>query len=398
MALASTSFMTAVEIIGTTDHAKVDMSDVLSAIWQSSTGVGGHIKIKGTAKNIEHKWSEDALNAVYVTAKMPGSVTLSIKSPAASSNVARILRTGAILYPETGDMRVRITTTPVTGSNVVTMYGSTAFTAVAASTKFYVTAMPKSDLDAGSEDISKARTVRKNFSEVFERAVRIEESRKHVSVYAVSDDLQHQIKLRTMEAKRELEMAVLHGYAKALASNTYAASSELRTMAGAIQLIRDTNLDSTNEDSNVVNASSAALSENLINSLAFKIWDKGGLDEESDCAIFVGAYQQRVISRMERDIRRVEQGEKKLGYYKNVFLTELGPELPIVLVRWLQKDKLLIIDRNRWFLTPLGTDTWHLEKLAKTGRNEHWQLSGQYTLTMRNACEAHGLIHTLATS
>jgi hypothetical protein len=166
-------------------------------------------------------------------------------------------------------------------------------------------------------------------------------------------------------------------------------------MAGLLQLVRDYNLDKTNEDSNVINAA-AALTIANINSLAYKIYDNGGLDETSDCIILVGPKQARVIASFEKELRRVEQGERTTGYYRNLFLSDMGVEFPIVMSRWMDNTKLCILDRSRMFLKPLQGDSWHLEKMAKTGRNEKWQLSGQYTLEFRNADKVHGLLYGLS--
>jgi len=36
--------------------------------------------------------------------------------------------------------------------------------------------------------------------------------------------------------------------------------------------------------------------------------------------------------------------------------------------------------------------------MAKTGRSQAYQLSGQYTIEVRNAAECHGMLHNLAMS
>ena len=69
--------------------------------------------------------------------------------------------------------------------------------------------------------------------------------------------------------------------------------------------------------------------------------------------------------------------------------------MPVVLDRWVPKDKLVVVDRSRIWLRPMPGDNWHLEKMAKTGRSETWQLSGQFTLEVRNADACHGLIYGL---
>jgi hypothetical protein len=74
----------------------------------------------------------------------------------------------------------------------------------------------------------------------------------------------------------------------------------------------------------------------------------------------------------------------------------MGSELPIVMDRWMQNDKVLILDRSRVALRALQGDAWHMEKMAKTGRSEKWQLSGQYGIEVRNPDKCHGMIVDLA--
>ena len=88
-------------------------------------------------------------------------------------------------------------------------------------------------------------------------------------------------------------------------------------------------------------------------------------------------------------------GERTVGYYKNVFLSDMGMEIPVVLDRWVPKDKVILLDRSRISLRPMAGDDWHLEKMAKTGRNEKWQLSGQFTIELANANKCHALCYNL---
>jgi len=77
-------------------------------------------------------------------------------------------------------------------------------------------------------------------------------------------------------------------------------------------------------------------------------------------------------------------------------LSDMGVELPIVLDRWMPLDKVLVVDRSRVALRALSGDAWHMEKMAKTGRSEKWQISGQYGLECRNPGACHGLIYDCA--
>ena len=374
---------------------KIDCSQVLSAILLADRQLLGHIPMGNTANNIEVNWIEDELNAVYVL----GGTSTSIAIETTGKTVAtlqRLFRNNSILRVSGTSIMFSVTTIAATNSITVALYGSSAHAAAVTTTKIYLVASPYADIADASSDISLARTKRKNFMQVFERAIEITQTRKNMDMEAVSDELQLQIKRRTMEIKRELNMSVISGIARTSASNTFSADHELRTMAGLIQLIRDPNLDTTKEDTTVINASGSALTQANVNSLAYLIWELGGLDEMSDAIIVVGANQGRIMSAWERELRRVERGERTIGYYKNVFESDMGYDFPIVMDRWMPADKLLIVDRNRVSLRPMAGDQWHMAKMAVTGRNEKWQLSGQYTLDLRNANACHGMFHGLS--
>lgn len=395
MALASTAFMAAPGLYGTSLD-KIDCSDILAAILLSDTAILGQIPMKGVAKNIEHKWIEDGLNAVYVTGISTASNKLYISTPASSADVTKVIRTNAIVYPENGEFYLKFGSAPVTGLNTVSIYGnSTWASTTTAATKWYVAAMPYADITDASSDISNARTIRKCYTQVFERVVHIAKTRKSVDVYAVMDELQHQIKLRTYEIKRELNMSVIMGIA--YYNSGFTPDSELRTMNGIIQQLRDPDLDATNEDTLVTNVN-GALTASVINTLVENIFNAGGLDEQSDAIIVVPAYQNRVISAFEKEKIRTTQDSKVTGNFVNKFRSDLGYDFPIIVDRWMPKDKLLIMDKKRVALMPLQGDAWHSEKMAVTGRSEKWQISGQYCLEVRNAEQAHGLLYNLSTS
>ena len=373
---------------------KIDCSQVLSAVLKADTALLGHLRMGPSGANIEVNWIEDELNPAYVCCSGSANNIITISAGYATASLQRFLRKYTVLQPEGKEYCVQLTQSLTGLSATVAAYGSTTW-ASWTMTKCFLIAQPWADVDSASSDSSLTRTKRKNFMQVFERAVEITQTRKNMDMEAVTDELQMQIKRRTLEIKRELNMAVIRGYARATASNTYSADHELRTMAGIIQLIRDWDLDSTNEDTMVIQAS-AALTAGHINSLAYKIFDAGGLDETADPIILVGPAQARVIAAMEKDLRRVEQGERTVGYYRNVFLSDMGVDMPVVMDRWMPKDKLIILDRSRVSIRPMSGDSWHLEKMAKTGRNEKWQLSGQYTIDMRCADKTHGMLFDLS--
>jgi len=397
MALTSTAFMAAPGGYSATLSSKldkIDCSQILAAVLIQDKALLGHIKMGPTGFNIEHNWIEDELNPMYVMASSSANTKITCSSGYGTTSLTRILRKKTILQPAGTEILVQLAASASALSNTIAVYGSTTWASWTL-TKCYIVAQPWADIDSASSDVSQSRSKRKNFMQVFERAVEITQTRKNMSMEAVVNELQLQTKYRTMEIKRELDIAVIRSHAYASGTNTFSGDLEHRTMAGLIQLIFDPNLDDTDQTDTIVQAS-AALTQGHINSLAYKIFTQGGLDESADPIIVVGPAQQRVIAGFEKELRRVEQGERQVGYYRDVFLTDMGVEMPVVMDRWFPKDKLMILDRSRVALVPMKGDAWHLEKMAKTGRNEKWQLSGQYTLEVRNGDKCHGVLYDLS--
>ncbi len=289
MALVSTNFMTGTGGYGTTLSGKldkVDCSQVLSAVLLKDTALLGHIRMGAPAESIEVNWIEDELSPAYVLAASGAATSLAISAGTyTTASLARFLRTGTILQPAGKEFLVRLTTTVNSeAGNTIAVYGGVAKTTWTV-TKCYIVAQPYKDIDSASNDMSQTRSKRKNFMQIFERAIEIAQTRKNIAMEAVVDELQLQIKYRTYEIKRELNLSVLLGMP--YGTSSYSGDYEARTMAGLQCLIRDWDLDCTEEDTMVTQAS-AALSVGLINTLAYKIFDAGGLDETADPIILVG--------------------------------------------------------------------------------------------------------------
>jgi len=371
---------------------KIDCSQILSAVLVADRQLLGHIKMGPTSSNVEVNWIEDSLIGATFDALSSVSVSVSLKGMSVAQ-VTQMFRAKTLIKPVSSEDIYRVDTLSGGSALQISIYSSGTHATHNTTQKWMVVGMPYSDLDDASSDISQSRSKRRNFTQVFERAVQITQTRKGLDMEALVNELQTQIKYRTMEMKRELDIAVINGIA-AYDGTQKSGQSEWRTMQGLINYIRDYDMDNTNEDT-LVTQISGALTVANINTLCYNIWDAGGLDEMSDPIILVGPAQQRIIAAFEKDIRRVEQGERQVGYYRDIFLSDMGVELPVVLDRWVPPDKLIIMDRARVALRGYSGDTWHAEKMAKTGRVEKWQLSGQYTLEVRNADKCHGMLYDL---
>ena len=395
MAMTSASFMGIGYYVTTflSKLDKIDCSQVLSAVLKADKELLGHIKMGPAAENIDVFWIEDALVGCTFEGHTSVSTSIALIGISTSAIADATFRAKMIVQKVGSEIYYRVDALDGTSALETTIYASGTHVTESTTATWIIVAAPYSDIDSASNDISQLRAKRRNFTQVFERAVEITQSRKAVSMEAISSELQHQIKLRTLEIKRELDISAINGMA--FWDTTKNPNTEWRTMAGFINLIRDPEQDNTPSDALVTDVD-AALTQTVLNTLCYDIWNAGGFDEQSDPIIVVGASQQRIIAAWEKDLRRVEQGERQVGYYRDVFLSDMGKELPVVLDRWMPSDKLMILDRSRISLRALQGDAWHMEKMAKSGRSEKWQISGQYTVELRNADKCHGLLYDLS--
>jgi hypothetical protein len=398
MALASLGFMTRTGGYTTTlanKLDKLDCSQVLDAVLLADRALLGHIKMGAAGTTIEHNWIEDELNQPYFYAKSNTTLKLTLVTGVISAAQAKKnVRQYSIVQREGQEALLYISST-IGGTDIdYSLYGnSPSYTKTNTTSKFYVVAQPYTDIADASSDISKVRSKRFNFMQIFERAIEITKTRDNMDMEAVMNELQLQIERRTMEIKRELNISVIRG--RAYYSSGFKGRIERSTMMGIDGYIFDPDMDGTDEKTLALQVS-AALTAAKINTLAYQIFDEGGLGEGSDPILVVGPKQQRIISAMDQEIRRAEPGERKVGYYKDVFMTDLGVELPVVVDRWAANDKLYILDRSRMSLIPMQGDSWGMEKMAKTGRTDKWQLSGQYTLEFRYPDKCHGMLYDLS--
>ena len=406
MALASTDFMAAPGLYGSGNQPdRLDVSDVLAAILLTDTTTLGKIGMKGTASNIEHFWFEDALNDVYVSISL--SADAENTSPigyfsllSSSTSVNQVLRSGALVRADGYNQVWKVITASVCTSLVAqssTTVAVSAFPVLSSvALRCLVVAQPKPDTQTYSEDISRARTRRSNFTQVFERGIQIAETRKHVDLYAVKDELKLQIKNRTYEIKRELNNSIINGQAWWVAAATAPTpDTETRTMCGLLDMIQDPSHSGTRQTATVTSVS-GALTMTSINGLVENIFNRGGFDDQSNCCIVVGPKQARVIALLEEQKVRKSNTELVVGSYANKVKTDLGYDLDVIIDRWFPPDMLMILDAARAGCMPLKGDSWHLERMAKTNRTDGYQLSGQYTCFLNNAAEAHGLLKELS--
>ncbi len=225
------------------------------------------------------------------------------------------------------------------------------------------------------------RTRQRNYTQIFTAGIEVSGSQLAASQVAVADELDYQKSERLRELLRDLENCVINGVSAA--SNPQGNANTRRSMKGIVPFV------STNR----VDASSAALTEAILNNAMRDIWSQsaGTID-----TIVVNGLQKRKINSFLTAARGFGPGDERYKDLVSVYESDFGV-CRVILSRWVPNDTVLLLDSSRVDVLPLAGRHFQFKKLASTGDSEVGQVIGEYTLEMRNE-NAHGLIHGLSTS
>lgn len=419
--LSYTDFMASGGLFGASEE-RIDWSDVLAAVLFENKQLLGMLKWGPPAENIVYNHLEDSLNpptilGTYTT----GANTFVPSTTYSQADVYRILRhsasagaLGITLQVDVADgqgftiRRTVDTGVPLAGDTNWTVIGGTE-AAVSSDAKFYAS-LPKPDESDASPDTSKGRSVRQGAVRVFERAIEVAETRQHISLIAVPDEVKMQTKYRTLEVVNELAQAIIRERVFVNAGSLNAAISAAagtHTFPGIIQQLTDPGLDnatgtfSSSGDAplNVDVAGASMITKALLNARIEAIGNEGGLDAPGyDGAIICNSTQARQIATFDESLRRSDVEYRKAGYTVTRFVSDLGQEYPIIVERLWPSTMVGLLDLSRIEMRGLQGDDWHLEKMAKTGRTDKWQLSGQFGVSVKNIDICQSLIFKLSTS
>lgn len=223
------------------------------------------------------------------------------------------------------------------------------------------------------------RVRKSNYTQIFTAGVEVSGSQLAAQQHAVADEMDYQKQERLRELIRDLENCVINGTSPS--ADAQGSSTVRRTMRGIIPTL-ETNID---------DASGAALTEDMLNEVMRGIWDQsaGSID-----TILVGGAQKRAINQFIASARGYDARNTRFRDLVSAYESDFGV-CRVVLSRWVPADTVVLLDSSRAQVLPLGGRSFQFKKLASTGDAEHGQVLGEYTLELRNE-NAHGIIHNLA--
>jgi hypothetical protein len=371
---------------GASQGANLDLSQELSAILLADTQFLGRIGSGGAAKQVDHYWVEESLNATYVTSAE--ALDTSETDLSVSTGDGAKVPIGSLLVNESEAGVDEVLQVTDVSSDTLTIVRAAGDSAPAAQnhlsgSKFRIIAQAKQEGDENVTDRSVARTRVHNVCQIFKREVFISGTMQALDMAGVPNEYSHQLGRRMLEIKRELAMSVWGGV-KITNSGAGGSDSVYRSMNGVRNFVRS--------QSSQLDAVSTAFSEGLINALYKKIYDKGG-----EASIAVGSAEQMTqFSQLHRDKVRLAPSDRARGVFVTKYLTEYGVELDLLIDRWCLKGDLLLGDPSRVRLMPLNGRQFQATPLDKRGDALRGMIVGEYTLEVRNAAECFALATKLA--
>jgi hypothetical protein len=367
---------------------KLDLSEVLSAILLDDADFVATIGISNeVATQTKHQWDEDALNAVTLvqsggtSAQQALGTTSGTNIRFSASMIGRI--TAGTLLKDTLSGKtevIQVTAVSSTSATVTRGYGATSAQTHAAAATWDIIANPRPQGMTGAADESNARVRKYNYTQIFSKGVVLTGTAIAIQHNGVSSEDMYQIDMRMRELKRELDRTAIMGVTAPNDVN----SSTYGTMGGIIDFVGFQN--GGNND-----GTAQTLTPSVINAQAKKIYNNGGNPD----LILVGGTQKQKISAFDQEFRRSTMDSRRAGYTVDEFVSDLGWNLRVVVDRWVPSDVMMVLDSSRIKILPLNGRAFFLEKLAKTGDAEKWQVVGEYTMEVRNADKAHAYAFNL---
>lgn len=353
------------------DAILLDDSDVLSTLGFSNEGK--------PVTQTKHEWDEDELNPVTVTAGAALTVpSASAKLILTSTTHAGRITAGTLLRDQLSGKQEVLQVTAVSGvsATVTRGYGGTSGEAHGATAIYDIISNPRPQGMEGPKDESVARTRSYNYTQIFSKGVRLSGTALAIEHNGISAEDTYQVDKRMRELIRELDRTVIMG----IRSSANVVDGTYGTMGGLIDYIKHATSGNTN-------STAETMVPSVLNAMIKQIWDDGGNPD----MVLVGGAQKQKISAFDKEYRRSTMDSRKAGFVVEEFVSDLGINLRVVVDRWIPSDMAIVIDSSRIAIKPLQGRSFFLEKLAKTGDSENWQIVGEYTMEVKQAAKAHAI-------
>ena len=361
-----------------------DLSEVFATIVAGSPTFISKIPIIGQARHYKHEWVEDVIQPTEDA--LDGAI-LSTDTTITVDDGTKF-KVGMIIGFVGYDEQVKVTAISTNDLTVTRGYGGTTAVGMDDGTVIRILYIPAAEGSEPGDDSWEEPCTEYNYTQIFTRTIRVSNTARN-SRHLVFEDL---IDRGVRDGLIQLEMEINHG---AIYGRRYADTADPsvpRTLGGVIYFIDQV-------DGNIHDASSAELSTTMMNDLLEQIAKDGGQPN----LILAGTKQARKISSFNltsgsAPIVRTRMTDSRTGsaVYEFVGDLPLGMIETIVVDVNFPDDKLMFLDTRKLALVPMENRGLSDFDATPTGADfTARRILGEYTLEVRNAKQAHGLIKNL---
>lgn len=372
-------------MIGSYDlkEVKRDLTDIVTTIMQQQPTLISlipHAAPPQYARSSKHGWLEDVMSAevdVLTADATADATTLSVAD-------GTKFRVGMVLVFEGHDEMVKVTGISGNTLTVVRGYAGTTAEALSSGTEVKIVARPQNEGTLPGDDTSaKLPGVEWNQTQIFDYTAKVTRTALNTSHYGIDNLITYKVKEGLQIITRRMNNACIYGRRVQREEG-----SEPGMMGGILYFLKQ-------DGGNVVNAAGADLSQKLLNDAIEKIALDGGTPNVLVC----NTTQARKISAFNVNNIIVQREDQTAGNFVARFVSDLpaGIITTIVVDTNFPKDKIAILDTSRLKLVPLAGST--LSDFDATPPGADFiarRILGEYTLEVKNAKQAHGLIEGLA--
>lgn len=357
-----------------------DVSDLLDLWAHRDTPLLNRIKWGEGSGGLEKEWLSEHLGFGYIQTSaaiasdggtfVPTTSGMGI----ATTEVIKQVQPGTLLYAHisgvssgTGEVWMTVTSVASASSAIDFSFLVTTSEAIAASTKLYIVGHFANEGSDPFDDTSRARSILSNNFTILRKDVKITGSQAATDMYAVSNEPRHQLAMRLLEMQFERERSILYSYTQTRST----------TVAGFMNGVAGFLNGATSND--WVDNSTTSLTESTFNNMVATCWENGGTPN-----VFVGNVKQmRLFTDWDDSKIRTRPDARMGGHWITSYLSDTGIEIDLVPLRKAPMNYGFLLDTNLMTLVPKKGRKLIVEKLARVGDYDRWQLLSEYTLEFR---------------
>jgi len=374
----------------------------LDKVVQAQSDVLSKIKVGESVATPVVRWMEEWGYPSQISAQLNGTtMTFSgylFGRVITEEAVRKVVRVGTILERPSDGVQAKVSS--VNGlTATVAAYGNTSLSNDTSPVTWDIISEVWSDYRDASDPRSLDRIFREVGTQIHAETFEIPKTRKNTRYEIVADEVEHQTRALLEKLRRQLAYAALRSRPYHDGSNfVYGTKTEEPTMCGLCTWPVITQAELAN--GNVyVNKNSQPLTKTDLDNLARHLW----LDEQADFNsgdwwIVCHPLTHQFIQDFDISYRRMEKGEKGVGFQVDTFDAKIGKSFSILPDRYLRPDVLIVVNFDKFHYGYFAKDRLERKEIPTQGRYQRWLISFQtYGVVARNPRANIGMIYGLPT-